>query len=136
MKKILPFIILLFVGQACDICDCPDPEPIPDCNLAYAGFWTAESNCTGDKLPYTMTFNESENCDSASIYNFLDDGETITVEFNQMSLSIPNQQLDERYDIYGSGFMIGDTLKLTFSKVDVVFGGSEIQCELKATKQK
>ncbi len=65
----------------------------------------------------------------------MDAGETITIEFGSVSLQIPEQPLDDRYHVYGQGFLTGDTLKFTFSKVDQIFGGSEILCELKATKQ-
>lgn len=138
MKKILFLLPLFFILQACEqYCDCEqceDCEPL-DCNILYTGLWHAESNCSPITINnYTLTINESTDCIETTVYNFLGEGEIITIRFGAHSIIIPEQSFDRDDNIYGTGFLYGDTLQINFTLKDKTFDWEDL-CELIAIKK-
>jgi len=137
MKTILSLLIVSVCLLSCDtLCDCDnDDNSLLDCNNTYAGFWKASCNCAPISANnYTLTINESDDCLMTTFYNFLGDGEVINVEFKTQSVVIPTQEFDRDDDIFGTGFLNNDTLKITFTLKDRTFGWEDI-CELIAVKE-
>ncbi len=119
-------------------CDCVKTvDPCDSINNTFPGFWKATSSTICRNVAnsyYTVTFNESEDCQTAILYNFLGDGEKVMVEFRTTSIVIPNQALDKDDDIFGIGFFKNDTLKITFTTKDRDFGWEDL-CKFVAVKK-
>ncbi|MCG8700543.1 MAG: hypothetical protein MI922_20985 [Bacteroidales bacterium] len=140
MKQILLITAVSMMMISCEdiLCDCENTEPYYEeliCNELYPGFWKTTSDCSSPGInSYTITINESNDCLSTTFYNFLGDGEIIDIDFNTQSITIPRQEFDKSDDIFGTGFLRNDTLRITFTLKDRTFDWEDL-CEVIAVRE-